>query len=149
MRVMQTDVAEIIASDHRKIEELFAKLESGQGDRRRLVDQVIGELSAHSAAEEQVFYPAVRDMVPGGAAMADEAISEHKTMKQALARLEQGQPGDREFESALTLLMDSVRKHVPEEENDLLPALRIVVGEDKMRELGPIFEQVKGTIPTR
>jgi acetyl esterase len=142
------DVAQLIAEDHRNVEQLFAQLESGEGDRRRLVDQVIGELSAHAEAEEQVVYPAIRDTVAGGGRMADQAIAEHKTMKQALAKLEQGQPGDLEFENALTALMDAVRSHVPEEENELLPALRTTIGEDKMQELGKIFDQVKGTIAT-
>jgi hemerythrin superfamily protein len=142
------DVAEIIASDHRKIEELFVQLENNQGDRRSLVNQVIGELTAHATAEEQAVYPAIRDMVPGGGAMADEAIAEHKAMKQTLSKLEQTQPGEREFESALTALMDEVRTHVPGEENELLPALRTVIGEDKMKDLGKIFNQIKETIPT-
>lgn len=143
------DVAQIIANDHRAVEKLFAELESREGDRRRLVDQVIGELSAHTTAEEQVIYPAVRDMVPGGGRMADQALAEHKAMKQELAKLEQGQPGDHEFENTLTALIDAVRDHVPQEENDLLPTLRSVIGQDKMEELGKIFEEVKGTVSTR
>ncbi|MGH3928141.1 MAG: hemerythrin domain-containing protein [Pseudonocardiaceae bacterium] len=143
------DVAQIIANDHRRIEELLATLESRQGDARRLVDQVIDELSAHTEAEEQVVYPAVRDMVPGGGRMADQAIAEHKIMKQVLAKLEQSEPGALEFENTLTALVDSVRDHVPDEENQLLPALRAVIGQDKMEELGQIFQDVKGTVPTR
>lgn len=146
--VVMQDIAQIIASDHRKVEELFDQLESSQGDRRHLVAQVISELSAHAAAEEQLLYPAVRDMVPGGGRIADEATAEHKAMKQQLAKLEQGQPGDLEFENALTALIDAVRTHVPKEENELLPALRIVIGQDKMEELGKIFEEIKGTVPT-
>jgi hypothetical protein len=38
--------------------------------------------------------------------------------------------------------------HAPVEENEWLPALRSVIGDGKMRELGTIFEQVKGTLPT-
>jgi acetyl esterase len=143
------DVAQIIAQDHRTVEQLFSQRESGEGNRRRLVDQAIGELTAHAEAEEQIVYPAIRDMVPGGAAMAKHAIDEHKEMKQQIAKLEQGEPGDLEFENALTALIDSVRDHVPEEENEVLPALRQVIGQDKMEELGRIFEEVKGTVATR
>jgi hemerythrin superfamily protein len=143
-----TDLAELIAADHRKVEELFGQLEREDGDRRRLVDQVIDELTAHAAAEEQVVYPAIRDMVSGGGQMADHALSEHKSMKQAMTALEQGQPGDSQFETALRNLMSEVRDHVPEEENELLPALRMVIGADKMIELGDVFNQVKGTIST-
>lgn len=143
-----SDLAELIATDHRKVEGLFEQLDSGQGDRKRLVDQVIDELTAHTAGEEQVVYPALRDMVPGGGGMADRALAEHKSMKEAISKLEQGQPGDLDFETALRNLMSEVRDHVPEEENELLPALRMVIGEDKMAELGDVFHQVKGTIPS-
>lgn len=143
-----TDLADLIASDHRQVEELFGQLESGDGDRRHLVDKVIDELRAHITAEEQVVYPAIRDMVPEGGRMADHALSEHKGMKEAMRTLEQGQPGDSQFETALRNLMTEVQAHVPEEENELLPGLRIMIGEDKMTELGDLFAQVKGTVST-
>jgi hypothetical protein len=146
---MKFDVAENIAADHRKLEELFVQLEEGQGDRRRLVDHMIGELSAHISGKEQIVYPAIRDMVPGGGGMADRAIAQNKAIKQEVAKLEQAQPGEHEFESALNALMSHMRDQIPWEENELLPALRQVIGEDKMRELGNIFEKVKGTVPTR
>ena len=123
-------------------------LESGSGDRRTLVNQVIDELTAHAAAEEQIVYPAIRDMVPGGGAMADRAASEHAAMKQAMKILQDNQPGEGRFERALTSLISEVRDHVPAEENELLPALKQVVGEDAMEQLCSLFDQVKGTIPT-
>ncbi len=138
------DLAEIISSDHRAVEELFGQLESGAGDRSRLVDKVIDELGAHTAAEEQVVYPAIRDMVPEGRGMAERALAEHKGMRQAISKLERGEPEDAGFEAALKDLIAEVRTHVPEEENELLPALRVMIGEDKMAELGNIFNQVKG-----
>jgi hemerythrin superfamily protein len=143
-----TNLDELIAADHRKVEELFGQLEREESDRRRLVDQVIDELTAHTAAEEQVVYPAIRDMVPDGGQLADRALAEHKGMKEAMTALEQGQPGDPQFETALRNLMSEVRHHVPEEENELIPALRMVIGADKMTELGNVFDQVKGTIST-
>jgi len=143
-----TDLADVITSDHRKVEELFEQLKSGEGDRRHLVDKVIDELRAHTTAEEQVVYPAIRDMVAGGGQLADRALSEHKGMKEAMSKLEQGQPGDAQFETALRNLMTEVQAHVPEEENELLPGLRVMIGEDKMIELGDLFTQVKGTVAT-
>jgi hypothetical protein len=65
-----------------------------------------------------------------------------------MSKLKQGQPGDTQFETALRNLMAEVRSHVPEEENELLPGLRMVIGADKMVELGDVFTQVKGTIST-
>ena len=141
------DIAEIIAKDHRTVEGLFDELRRG-GDARKVADAVIDEMTAHAAAEEQVFYPALRDMVPGGAKMASQAQQEHKTMKDMLGKLRSSEPGQTEFDSALRTLESEVMIHAPVEENEWLPALRSVIGEDKMQELGTIFEQVKGTVPT-
>jgi hemerythrin superfamily protein len=145
---MARDVADLIRADHRRVEELFGELESGTGDRRSIVKQIIDELTAHAAAEEQIVYPAIRDMVPGGGKMADEALSEHEAMKTAMATLQDADPNDRGYEQNLRNLIREVREHVPEEEMQLLPALKQVIGEDKMEELCGLFDQVKGTIPT-
>jgi hemerythrin superfamily protein len=146
--VMATDIAEIIANDHRTVENLFDEVRRGDGDARKVADAIIEEMTAHAAAEEQIFYPALRDMVPGGSQMATRAQKEHRLMKDMLGRLRRSQPGETEFESALRALASEVLSHAPVEENDWLPALRSVIGEDKMRELGRIFEEVKGTVPT-
>jgi hemerythrin superfamily protein len=145
---MARDVADLIRADHRRVEEMFDMLESGSGDRRTLVNQMIDELTAHAAAEEQIVYPAIRDMVPNGREMADRAASEHAAMKQSMKILQDNEPGEGRFDRALASLISEVRGHVPAEENELLPALKQVVGEDSMEQLCSLFEQVKGTIPT-
>jgi hemerythrin superfamily protein len=141
------DVAEIIANDHRTVEALFDELHQGGDNRRKLADTVIDEMTAHAEGEEQVFYPALRDMVPGGAKMASQAQKEHRIMKDMLGKLRRSEPWDTEFESALRTLESEVMSHAPVEENEWLPALRSVIGDDKMREVGAIFEQVKRTVP--
>ncbi len=145
---MATDIAEIIAKDHRRVEGLFGEIRQSGGDGRKLADTIIDEMTAHASAEEQVLFRALRDMVPGGSQMATRAQKEHGIMKQMLGKLRRSEPGDTEFESALRTLESEVLSHAPMEENDWLPALRSVIGEDKMRELGGIFEEVKGTLPT-
>ena len=145
---MATDIAEMIANDHRTVEGLYGEISEGGGDARKLADTLIEEMTAHAAAEEQVFYPALRDMVPGGAKVATQAQKEHEIIEDMLGKLRRNQPGDTEFESALDTLGSEVLSHAAVEENDWLPALRSVIGEDKMRELGGIFEEVKGTLPT-
>jgi len=145
---MARDVADLIRADHRRVEELFDMIQSGSGDRQALVSQVIDELTAHAAAEEQIVYPAIRDMVPNGAEMADKAASEHAAMRQAMGNLQEENADPRRYDRALMSLISEVQEHVPVEENELLPALKMVVGEDSMEQLCSLFEQVKGTIPT-
>jgi hemerythrin superfamily protein len=145
---MATDISDLIAADHRKVEALFDQLDKDDGDRRRLADQVADELAAHTAGEEQILYPAIRDMVQGGSSLADAAQSDHAAMKGFVAALAQEEPGSRSFETALRNLVTAVNEHAAEEENEMLPALRIMIGADKMAELGDLFERVKGTVVT-
>jgi len=145
---MHLDLADLINAEHRRIEELLAELATDREDRFPLAHRLIDELAAHTTAEQQIFYPALRDIVPGGAKMANEGQQDHKTMQTALVTLETSHPGDDAFESALAFLAACLHEHVPVEENELLPALRAVIGEDKMRELGDIYDQVRQNIPT-
>ena len=145
---MATDISDLIAADHRKVEALFDRLETGDGDRRQLADEVSDELTAHTTGEEQILYPALRDMVQGGSAMAHEAQTEHDEMKRFVATISKEEPGSRSFETALQNLIIAVNEHAAEEETEWLPALRIIIGADKMAELGDLFEKVKGTVVT-
>jgi hemerythrin superfamily protein len=145
---MHLDLADLIGAEHRRIEELLAELATDRQDRFPLAHRLIDELAAHTTAEQQVFYPALRDIVPGGAKMADQGQQDHKAMREALVTLETSHPGEEEFESALASLTACLHEHVPMEENELLPSLRGVIGEDKMRDLGDIYDQVRQNIPT-
>lgn len=146
---MHLDLADLITADHHAIEELLGALETpDRHDRFQLLHRLIDELSAHITAKEQILCPALRDIVPGGAAMANEAQKQHDAMRKALVKLADGRPGDADFESTLRALATEVRDQVPEEENAVVPALRAVIGEDKMRELGDIYDGVKQTTPS-
>ena len=145
---MHLDLADLIGAEHRRIEELLAELATDRQDRFPLAHRLIDELAAHTTAEQQVFYPALRDIVPDGAKMANQGQQDHTAMREALVILETSHPGDEDFESALTSLTACLRRHVPVEENELLPALRGVIGEDRMRDLGDIYDQVRQNLPT-
>ncbi len=145
---MAFDLAELIIAEHHVIEELMQALETDREDRFQLAHRLIDALAAHSAAELQIVYPAIRDIVPGGRDMANQGQKDHEAMRKRLVTLETSYPGETTFEDALRQLIDEVRKHVPVEENEHLPALRQVIGEDKMLELGDIYTQVRENTPS-
>jgi Hemerythrin HHE cation binding domain len=102
----------------------------------------------HTATEQQLLYPALRDIVPGGIELADQAQVEHQAMRRALITLEDTHPGQAPFERALVDLRAELEAHVPVEENQLLPALTEVIGADKMEELGVLYLQIRDSLPT-
>jgi hemerythrin-like domain-containing protein len=145
---MVFDLAQLIVAEHHVIVELMQALETDREDRFQLAHRLIDALAAHTAAEQQIFYPALRDIVPGGADMANQAQTDHQAMRAMLVTLETSYPGESAFEDALRELAAELRRHMPVEENEHLPALGQVIGQDKMLELGRIYTDVREHTPS-
>lgn len=86
-----------------------------------MVDQAIIELVRHAVAEEQFLYPATRQHVPGGDEIADPELSEHNEAETVMKKLKQADASDSKLGELLGQLMQDVRQHVQEEENELFP----------------------------
>jgi hypothetical protein len=136
-------LAEQIVHEHRVMDGLLAALGTEREDRFPLAHRLVDEVASHISAVSQVLLPALRDIVPGGADMANEAQSGFGEMGVALFALEEGHPGDAAFEAAIETVAEALRRHVPVEENQHLPALRTVIGDDATGELGRVYAQVK------
>lgn len=146
------DAITLLKKDHKTVEELFKRYEQS-GDRayaekRRLVDRIIEELSAHAAVEEQLFYPAARATVPDTEDIALESIEEHHIVKWELFELEDMDPHDERFDAKVTVLIENVRHHVEEEEGDFFPKVRDELGRNALNDLGDAMVGAKKVAPT-
>ncbi|MFI9611883.1 hemerythrin domain-containing protein [Streptomyces sp. NPDC052023] len=146
------NVIDELVTDHREVEELFGRIEAlapGEKDRKLYADQVTMELVRHSVAEEAYLYPAVREHVPNGDAMADEEIEDHAKAEQIMKDLEGCDAGDPEFDRLISMLMTEIRAHLADEEENLFPALRAACPPQALDELGDKVRQAKKMAPTR
>lgn len=146
-----TDAVEILRHDHRAVELLFRRFERARGgaDKRRLVDRMTRELSIHAAIEEQHVYPLLRNRLDGESPKVLVALEEHHLAKLGLSEIERLDPSDERFDPKVHVLIESVRRHVREEERELLPALRRALSPDELRELGEALRRAKDAAPTR
>jgi hemerythrin superfamily protein len=147
------DAITLLKDDHKTVEQLFRRYEKA-GDRahaekRNLVDRFTEALSVHAAIEEQLFYPVVRATVPGTEDMALESLEEHHIVKWVLAELEDMDPGDERFDAKVTVLIENVRHHVREEEQEFFPRVRDELGRDALNRLGDAMVEARKTAPTR
>jgi len=147
------DLITLLKNDHKTVEELFKKFEQA-GDRanktkRRLVDEIMTELSIHAAIEEQVFYPATREARQETEEMVLEALEEHHLVKLALSELEKMDPEDERFTPKVTVLIENVRHHVKEEEGEMFPKVRKAMKPKQLEALGEQLEEAKKSAPTR
>jgi iron-sulfur cluster repair protein YtfE (RIC family) len=129
------DVLEHLTHEHRKAEELMARLaETDPGsDRDRILGELEEALAIHMAVEEQFLYPIVTEAI--GSEDAHEANVEHDLARQGLSTMRElaGQAG---FGAALDMLKGGIGHHVTEEEKELFPKLRETAG-DEIGQLDP------------
>jgi hemerythrin superfamily protein len=150
----QPSALTMLRDDHRAVEDLFKRFEKA-GDRayttkRRLVDQMIHELSVHAAIEEEAFYPQVRERIQRSEDEVLESLEEHHLVKLTLAELEGMDPKDERFVAKVTVMMENVRHHAKEEEEkQLFPQVRKAFTPAELREMGRQLQEAKKTAPTR
>lgn len=146
------DAITLLRNDHKTVKSLFSKFEKAgpkaRSTKRGLVDKMIEDLAVHSAIEEQLFYPAVREAVPEVDAQVLEGLEEHHIMKWTLSELD-GMPPDHErFDAKVSVLIEAVRHHIEEEEGEMFPKVRQALGRKRLAELGDQMEQAKKLAPT-
>jgi hemerythrin superfamily protein len=149
--IQQLDLIEAIIVDHRAVEGVFAEIEAS-GDsrmRRELVEHVIAELVRHSVAEEQYLYPAARKALPDGDEIVDHELEEHAEAEKVMKALENVDETDPKFDELVGKLIEDIRHHLKEEEDDLLPKMREACAAAELTELGKKFERAKKLAPTR
>jgi hemerythrin superfamily protein len=150
-----TEVFAVLKADHEAVRALLDRLETGAGHAgsdplriQRLVERVIIEQSKHEAAEEEFFWPLVRERVAGGDTLADEAIEQEQHTKTVLSELDGLDPGDDRFAELLGLLVREARAHMAYEETRVWPRLRRTLTGDEAIRLGTELVKGKALAPT-
>jgi hemerythrin superfamily protein len=147
------DAITLLREDHRTVEKLFKEFEKA-GPRAgktkaKIVKQIIHELAVHAAIEEQLFYPAVRQAVDSAQDTVLESLEEHHIVKWVLSELEDMTPDDERYDAKVTVLIENVRHHVKEEQDELFPEVRQALGRKQLAELGEALATAKKAVPTR
>lgn len=147
------DAITLLKDDHQRVEKLFKRFENA-GERafvekRQIVDRIIEELSVHASIEERLFYPVTRETVPAVEDTALESLEEHHVAKVLLAELMAMDPEHDRFAPKVKVLIENVRHHVEEEEDEYFPEVRKELGRNALNELGDAMKAAKEDAPTR
>ena len=127
---------DMLKQDHRMVEELFAEIEKAQDAdvREQLFIELADALAVHAALEEQIFYQACKSEDTEDTLL--EALQEHLQAKRLLADLLDMDPADDVFMAKIAVLKEEIEHHVEEEENEVMPKARRLLGEDMLLALG-------------
>jgi hemerythrin superfamily protein len=119
------DAISLLTQDHREVEALFDRFESGSGAKTRLkiAQDICASLRLHARAEEEIFYPAAREAIDESD-LVDEAEVEHDTAKYLMERIESGELDEDGLRAHVMVLKEYVAHHVEEEEQELFKQVR-------------------------
>jgi hemerythrin-like domain-containing protein len=143
------DAIALLKQDHEKVRELLSRLEetSGRGakSRTKLLEEVAREVRVHSQIEEEIFYPAFREAAESEEEekLFFEATEEHHVVDLVLPELEDEDPASITFAAKAKVLKDLIEHHADEEEKEMFPAARKLLGRELLLELGEQLEQRK------
>jgi hemerythrin superfamily protein len=145
------DVIAELTADHGEVKDFFQQIDrtTAPDERRTLADKMTIELVRHSIAEEMYLYPAVREHVEGGDAIADREIKDHATVEELLKELEGLDASEAVFLTTMRRIETEVLEHIADEEENLFPALRRACSPETLYELGDKIRTAKKTAPTR
>jgi hemerythrin-like domain-containing protein len=150
------DALTFLRQDHKSVLGMLEVLDdapSGSGAASSGLSTMVTNLviaeSQHEAIEEQFFWPAVRELLDDGDALADRAIEQEQEGKKLLQRLEDGIPGDPEYQEALKAFVKAGRDHIAYEQEVVWPAFEAAVSREESVKLGEKLEAAKKIAPTR
>ncbi len=95
-----------------------------------------------------MFYPVTRATVPETEDIVLESLEEHHIVKWVLSELDGMEPEDERFVAKVTVLIENVRHHVEEEEEEYFPKVRDELGRNALNDLGDAMAAAKKVAPT-
>ena len=136
------DAITLLKKDHEKVRGLLTKLESaalrGDGKASELLQEIDREVKIHSQVEEEIFYPAFHEAARTKEQnkLFFEAKEEHHVVDIVMPEVRQFEEGNEDFAGRAKVLKDLIEHHADEEEKEMFPAAKKLLGRDELQELG-------------
>jgi hemerythrin superfamily protein len=122
------DILNLLCADHQHVIQLFREFRHIKDHcsleaKEALVQEICGSLLLHTELEEEVFYPAVREVLQDDMLM-DEAEFEHATAKDVIEELQALNPSHPSYNAKVVVLGENIERHMREEETVVFPKVK-------------------------
>ena len=143
---------DLLKADHEKVKGILSQLSESTDravkKRTELLEKLELEVSIHTQLEEEILYPAYK--AAGGKAEAEmyyEAKEEHRTVDSlVLPDLKGTDPTSPEFAGRVKVIKELLEHHIEEEETDMFPHAKKLLGKAKLDELGDQMLTLKASL---
>ncbi|CAL5867466.1 uncharacterized protein PFLUO_LOCUS1685 [Penicillium psychrofluorescens] len=136
---------------HRELESHSHKiLDSTDRDEQiRFQNQFTWELARHLIGEELVIYPAISENLKDGRARVEKGRREHQEIKKQLKAFQELHPTDPKFVPSLNVLIEDLKIHTRQEENENLTSLEDALSQADSKALSRSIIRTKMFVPSR
>ena len=143
---------DLLKADHEKVKAILTQLSESTDravkTRSDLLKKLEMEITIHTQLEEEILYPAFK--AAGGkdeAEMYFEAKEEHRTVDSlVLPDLKETDPTSPEFAGRVKVVKELLEHHIEEEETDMFPKAKKLLGQAKLEELGEEMVTMKASL---
>jgi hemerythrin superfamily protein len=143
---------DLLKADHEKVKGILSQLSESTDralkKRVELLDKLEMEITIHTQLEEQILYPAFKEA--GGKEQDEmyyEAKEEHRTVDSlVLPDLKGTDPSTPEFAGRVKVVKELLEHHIEEEETEMFPQAKKLLGKAKLDELGEQMEVMKTSL---
>ncbi|CAN5613016.1 hemerythrin domain-containing protein [soil metagenome] len=150
---MSTDAIVLLKNDHKEILRTFKDFEKAGAAayvrKGQLVQKMIELLTVHTYIENEVMYPRVRELLPALEDDVLESYEEHHVADLLVMELVGMKPDAERFTAKTTVLIENVRHHIEQEEQEWFPQVREGLGRKALQELGQEMLDAKKKAPTK
>ena len=150
---MSTDAIVLLREDHQQMKRLFREFEeageNAYATKQKLADDIIELLTVHTYLENECMYPRTREMVPAVESEILESYEEHHVADVLCMELAGMSADNDRFVPKMTVLIESVRHHIKEEEESWFPTVRETLGRKALQEVGEEMLRLRPNAPRR
>ena len=150
---MSTDAIVMLKDDHKLIRRTFKDFENAGDEafktKGKLVDRMIELLTVHTYIENEVMYPRVRALLPELEDDVLESYEEHHVADVLVVELAAMKPDAERFTAKTTVLIENVRHHIEEEEQEWFPKVREGLGRNVLQDIGAEMIEARKHAPKR
>jgi hemerythrin superfamily protein len=148
---MAKDAIVLLKEDHKLMRKLFTQFqkagENARETKDRVARQIIEELTVHTYIENECMYPEVRKLLPEVEDDILESYEEHHVADLLVFELFTMDAGDERFVPKMTVLIENVKHHMEEEEDEWFPKVREGLGRKQLGEIGDRMVAMKKNAP--
>jgi hemerythrin superfamily protein len=124
------DAIALLKADHAEVKKRFKAYQKlvdndgGAEERQAVAEEICLLLTVHATIEEEIFYPATRDVLESDVDLVDEADVEHASAKDLIAQIRAMQPEEPLYNAKVKVLGEYVDHHVEEEQDEMFPKVK-------------------------